>query len=479
MTGIRLEDPPIELARRTFGEADQFAFADWCGDRNPIHIDALAARRTLAGAPVVHGIHALLWALDAFFAKEGSANATWSVRADFRKFIFLHRPVTAVAQPTSEGRVQIELLTSDGVAMAVQLMSAVTGPWPKPFDGFDLVSHAATPSEPDAEDMASLGGWLAAEARDVLDQGFPNLVSRFGEGLVDAFGQLSRLVGMVGPGLNSVFAGLDLTIAAGSHGRRGIGFRTSRFEERYRYLRLEVAGSGIFGSIRAIVRPEPVTPPDCGRLRSLVARDEFGAMKALIIGGSRGLGAIVAKLIATGGGEVAISYASGLAEAVAVRDDILASCPDSHCRIFRLDVAGPLEGQLASSNFAPTHIYYFATPHIYQQRSTSFDSAVYDRFCRFYVEGFRELVTYFSATGARPKFLFPSSVFVEERPKGMAEYVEAKAAGELLCAELQRVHPQLDISVERLPRLLTDQTAGLATAELPDSVAILLSWLRS
>ena len=53
------------LTSRTFTEADQMRFADVSGDRNPMHLDALKARRTQAGVPVVHGVHLLLWALDA------------------------------------------------------------------------------------------------------------------------------------------------------------------------------------------------------------------------------------------------------------------------------------------------------------------------------------------------------------------------------------------------------------------------------
>ena len=58
--------PPIRdqramLASRTFTEADQSEFAAVSGDRNPMHLDALLARRTQAGVPVVHGLHLVLW----------------------------------------------------------------------------------------------------------------------------------------------------------------------------------------------------------------------------------------------------------------------------------------------------------------------------------------------------------------------------------------------------------------------------------
>ena len=54
----------VTLASRTFDEPDQLFFARLSGDFNPIHMDPLTARRTNASATVVHGIHAVLWALD-------------------------------------------------------------------------------------------------------------------------------------------------------------------------------------------------------------------------------------------------------------------------------------------------------------------------------------------------------------------------------------------------------------------------------
>jgi hypothetical protein len=48
---------------------------------------------------------------------------------------------------------------------------------------------------------------------------------------------------------------------------------------------------------------------------------------------------------------------------------------------------------------------------------------------------------------------------VEDRPADMTEYAMAKAAGEILCTDLARRNKGLRLIVERLPRLLTDQTA--------------------
>jgi hypothetical protein len=60
----------------------------------------------------------------------------------------------------------------------------------------------------------------------------------------------------------------------------------------------------------------------------------------------------------------------------------------------------------------------------------------------------------------------------------MLEYAMAKAAGERLCADLDASHASLRISVERLPRLPTDQTASIVPAEESSVLETMLPIVR-
>src|SRR5215831_11343922 len=53
-----------EIGAKVFTEADQHLFARLSHDRNPIHNDAVEARRLMTGRLVVHGVHILLAALE-------------------------------------------------------------------------------------------------------------------------------------------------------------------------------------------------------------------------------------------------------------------------------------------------------------------------------------------------------------------------------------------------------------------------------
>jgi hypothetical protein len=60
----------------------------------------------------------------------------------------------------------------------------------------------------------------------------------------------------------------------------------------------------------------------------------------------------------------------------------------------------------------------------------------------------------------------------------MTEYAMAKAAGELLCADIAVYEKPIAITLSRLPRLPTDQTATLTAVETADPLAVMVPLVR-
>jgi NAD(P)-dependent dehydrogenase (short-subunit alcohol dehydrogenase family) len=94
------------------------------------------------------------------------------------------------------------------------------------------------------------------------------------------------------------------------------------------------------------------------------------------------------------------------------------------------------------------------------------------------VDGFLRLAQALRARRNDVSLLYPSSVYVAERPRGMLEYAMAKAAGETLCSEMNMAWAPLRVAVVRLPRLPTDPTASVMEAAPPSPVAFLLPAVR-
>src|SRR5271154_3905523 len=61
---MRRDSTARHIGEKTFTEEGQELFASVSLDRNPIHVDPIAARRLVTGHQVVHGIHILIAAIE-------------------------------------------------------------------------------------------------------------------------------------------------------------------------------------------------------------------------------------------------------------------------------------------------------------------------------------------------------------------------------------------------------------------------------
>jgi len=210
-----------------------------------------------------------------------------------------------------------------------------------------------------------------------------------------------------------------------------------------------------------------------------VARDEFAGVRALVIGGSRGLGEITAKIIAAGGGDVWITYHSGREDAERVTEEIRSA--GFKCSYVRFDATASeeLAGQCEIA-WKPNQLYYFATPPISLEKGDWFSPEKFHTYCRFYVNAFSSTVDSVRRLGGENLSVFyPSTIFLEQFQEHSTEYCAAKAAGELLCRHLEQLFPTVRVYAPRLERLKTDQTSGLMSIDADDSLPGMLSAIRA
>jgi NAD(P)-dependent dehydrogenase (short-subunit alcohol dehydrogenase family) len=463
---------------RRFTPADQLAFARLSGDHNPIHLDDLAARRTQAGAVVVHGVHGMMWALDQA-ARVRSLTGLNAISARFNRFVFLDTETqlrlreqgdALVAEVLVDGQAATTVKMNWGPDQPEALSAALSGAPPHQL--------GLEPLAPPFETMRDLSGRLAIGSDGLAQQMFPALSNALGAEAVAAMALITGVVGMSCPGLHSLFSQVTLRRVAGLSGPSVLGWRVAKTDARTRWVQLEVGGAGWEGEVLTLARQPPVETPSMPQLCSRIDRAEFSGRTALIIGGSRGLGAVTGKLLAAGGARVILTYARGRRDAEAVVEEILAARGPLSGAALHCDVLGDVAAQLKDVPETITHLYYFATPRIGRQGSKVYDRETLDQFLAVYVHGFAAVWDALAAR--RPLSVFyPSTVFIQERPKGMTEYAMAKLAAEALCADLARSAPGVSISAPRLPRILTDQTATTPPVPADDPVEAMLPLLRA
>jgi hypothetical protein len=467
------------MTQHEFTSDDQIAFAKLSGDYNPLHLDPTLARRLLFGQQVVHGLHALLWSADHYLKARTQRLELQTVKADFQAGIGVGRTVNCIYLARSEHQVEIQLEADTKPAAWIQIAWC-------PLRQHRADTLPGTPQEPQKCRERSLDETAAAQGSIPLyfdgkfaARLFPNLMRVLPPMQLAALLATTRLVGMECPGLHSIYSGLNLAFPSARNGDQNLNYHVAVCNKPLALLSIEVEAPGMKGRLKAFFRPKPQKQAAFAEVCREVQSEEFSKQRALIVGGSRGLGEVTAKLLAAGGAAVIITYYRGREDAQRIVEEMVSH--GANAEYLRLNVLEASQGLLSKvvNRSKPLYLYYFATPFIFGATKGNFSSQRFKTFSEYYVTGFHRTVQTLAApsTGLQ-KIFYPSSVAIEEIPLDMGEYAAAKMAGETLCDFLQKVNPTITIHKPRLPRIATDQTVSLLPVHNQDPVSVLLTNLR-
>jgi acyl dehydratase/NADP-dependent 3-hydroxy acid dehydrogenase YdfG len=470
------------MMARTFHIGDQRMFASLSGDFNPMHVDEHAARRLLFGKPVVHGIHAVLWALDEWCRSLGHQVTLRKLRADFQRPLLVGTVVECEFRPGSHYDAEIVLRSGGTSVLRLRLdyTTAVRFPLSQGVrTSLPPSTECAVLEEASLEGLSDSVGLFLSEHE--FSQLFPRLLAFLPQAQLATLLATTRIIGMECPGRHSLYSSVSLEFDPLVQADAPAGllrYRVESLDGRFHLAIIGVEGLGVSGSLRAFVRPAPREQLRYEAARAMLDATAFRDRRALIVGGSRGLGEVAAKLLAAGGAAVTITYHRGADDAERVASEIRQGGGSARIRELNVLTSSDTLKPLLDKGEGPTDLLYFATPLIAPGDERAFSADLFNHYCSYYVQAFTRLVENLAPYGLKRVF-YPSSVYVEDPPARFAEYAAAKAAGETVCMALQKGYTGLMISKPRLPRVATDQTASLTQQDAVDPAPLILEALTA
>jgi hypothetical protein len=461
------------IIEKIFSMKDQRNFSKLSGDFNPIHIDEVASKKMIFGGPIVHGLHLVLWAVENLATRIHEP-----FQLEFLKVIFRNPAMVG-----EKMRCEIEFKDLNSIIFIkndYHICVEIKLSWNKNINQSPLkhlpVNYSVVPISLELNDLEKMIGEFKAitnncniQNKDFLN----NALKYFSNDQFNFLSSLSRLVGMHCPGQQSIFSEIliknfEPDVVNNFH------YKVSGVNKKFNLVEIELFSESLqkIGDLKTFYRPKKIEQSSFKYLKKLVQSNEFLGQNALVIGGSKGLGEITTKLLCAGGAKVMFTYFSDISCAQMIKSDIESA--GSEVSFQKLDVENA--DSCIHSDF--THLYYFATPRIIPGKMNKFNNNLFNRYLKYYVEGFVRI--FFMIQGSNLKKVFyPSTIFIDKLDDKFVEYTAAKIAGESVIEHLNCFHQTLKFYKPRLDKFLTDQTNSISQLVLPEAPdQIILNHLR-
>lgn len=472
------------ISTRRFEAHGQTQFANLTGDYNPMHIDPVRARREMLGDVVVHGMHAVMQAIEDFVQHEGwdEPRSIAKLKVSFANAIYLDKECTLTLVESSSQNAKFKLTGEYGSKLMTLQLQWQEGAAAHESCVIERPASSSLPNDLTLQDTDARQGTLSREIQcDLLEEMFPRFQKTIGSLLATELAALTRLVGMECPGLQSIFSGFELTLREQqATDQSNVEYVVTKADARISRIAMETESSHYMGTIECFYRPRPEKQLSYSAAKLLVEPGECDTQVAWIIGGTRGIGEVTAKAICAAGGRCIVTYYKGRDDAERLVAEMTAEGGDAVAMPF--DHASPAAGvkALEEAGVTPNAIYYFASPKIFVQKGVQYEHALFEQFSHAYLQGIAGIhQACRDSFGPQPLVIFhPSSSAIDQPVKGLAEYSAAKAAAEIMLEHMQKFDKALTVVESRLPRIATDQTMTLTPFPAEKAETVMLPLIR-
>ena len=442
-------------------------FVNLSGDNNPMHTNSTISRRLLFGKPVIHGVYSVFLLLDSFFSFQLDDNRIKYLKVKFLQPIFDGDLCEMTVLEINDGyEINGYVNAENKIYLFIKLDSVEKSNHTNYLNSCpELQLPAVINTDNIVGKNFKLDLYLDVEKFNKI---FSCLTNKINYNLFSILLASTRTVGVYCPGANSLYS--ELLISENNLEVADFNLTVSKFYKSINLIKMQFDSLNFKGQISSFFRKPPQKQIDFKEIKQIIDKDAFVGEKVLVVGGSRGLGETTAKILAAGGASVVITYALGVNDAQTIVTEISGSGGD--CEMLKLDI-----NELNSVNRESLRdfksIFYFATPFISTSNNEEININLYNKFNDFYIEGFKNLFNVVREFEVE-KIFYPSTIFIQEMPLNLREYTMSKFYGEMVCKNLNKLYSIPQIFYPRLPKMSTDQTAGIYGDSGNDPFPILL-----
>lgn len=459
------------MFKYVINEQRQLDFAKLSNDFNPIHVDPLYAWRSMFGKQLVHGIHQVLICLEDLAKNINEKIFIFKISAKFESPAGVNETICIDNINFSETYSEYVIKNERGLTLTTIKVNYKK----KSFNDvkFKRIDYSMSPLEPTNFAKENLVEPL------YYDKTFFKELFTYSSFYVSPVNLAvllasTRIVGMKYPGLNSIYNAFTFEFNENANLSNSIHYSVSDKHITLNMLNIKLDDTFIHGQIKAFIRPVAPKYKTLKELNGLLPVNSFKNQRALIIGGTRGIGLQCLRLLASAGASTMFTYFKNSNEADKIVEEFANESINTN--YLQVDVSNLSKESLETIKaFNPTSIYYFATPKILNNNS-NLDENLLQKFISYYVIGLDKILVNLKSE-IKPLIFVPSTVYLDEKPTNLSEYIIAKSASEMFLKLLEK--KGYKIYNPRFPKVSTEQTMSLFKQKTVEPEEVLLKELQS
>ena len=438
-------------------------FVTLSGDNNPLHTDSLYSRRMMFGRTVIHGIYSLLKILDHYSNNLPCLSSLVSLETKFLNPIF-DRDSIQLEFFNNENDYKINGFLGGAKLIIIKLKFSSLEKQNIFFKNINKLPVIEQPKKLVLENISKINdNEINTVNIELFNSIFNSLDASKAPELYSTLLTSTRIVGVKCPGADSLYSGLNLYFNTTTFDNNLFHYKVNKVYKGLNLIKISFKSLCYEGSITAFLRKQEVQQKSLHEIVQDLIKIRFPKKKALVIGGSRGLGEVCAKILGSLGYETTITYNKGIKEAERLSNEFNRN--NIPLNFFQYDLLDDKKDFFKDKNF--DYIFFFATPHIKTSNFQLIDNKLLEYFNNFYLNGFFSIVN--SVSNEKTRFFFPSSVFVDEFPKHLKEYAISKKISEYYSEQFNQQRGSKIIYYPRLKKVKTDQTQSFFNFDSSDA----------
>ena len=310
----------VEMGNFFFNMDLQEKFAKASLDFNKIHVDNSFAEKSYYGEIIVHGMHVLLWVIEKLNITRKFSLKTLSVKYVYP--IYLNKEVFYKIVSKKRNTFILEVFSVNSLCLIIDIKLSFQIVDPLMLRINDVVCENIVFKKNIDGDYTKVGEGKLYYNKKIVKELFPKISRYFNQIQLATLISIPRVFAMEFTSHPILCSELSINFSALNARANAFTYKVSSFDKRFSCAQVNLKSACFDGILKLFLLPLQIKKESYKNICK-VDKLDFSKQHVLVIGGSRGLGALCVKILVASGANVKFTWHNSATCAKSIMQEII------------------------------------------------------------------------------------------------------------------------------------------------------------